>query len=65
MPVGASLRSGRRRLLESAVAEIGKVRPILPGRRFQATDLLLTNFHLPMRMRWPPATASFPMATPV
>ena len=43
------------RLLESAAAENGEVRPfagetrlyILPGHRFQAIDLLLTNFHLP------------------
>jgi len=43
------------RLLESAVAEDGEVRPfagetrlyILPGYRFRAIDLLLTNFHLP------------------
>jgi S-adenosylmethionine:tRNA ribosyltransferase-isomerase len=43
------------RLLESAVAENGKIRPfegetrlyILPGHRFRAIDLLLTNFHLP------------------
>jgi len=43
------------RLLESAAAETGEVRPfagetrlyILPGYRFQAIDLLLTNFHLP------------------
>src|SRR5262249_15988201 len=43
------------RLLESAVAENGEVRPfagetrlfILPGYRFRAIDLLLTNFHLP------------------
>jgi S-adenosylmethionine:tRNA ribosyltransferase-isomerase len=43
------------RLLESAVAEDGEVRPfagetrlyILPGHRFRAIDLLLTNFHLP------------------
>ncbi|MGH7107206.1 MAG: S-adenosylmethionine:tRNA ribosyltransferase-isomerase, partial [Acetobacteraceae bacterium] len=41
--------------LESAVAEDGTVRPfagetdlfILPGFRFRAADLLLTNFHLP------------------
>jgi S-adenosylmethionine:tRNA ribosyltransferase-isomerase len=43
------------RLLESAAAETGAVRPfagetrlfILPGYRFKAVDLLLTNFHLP------------------
>ena len=43
------------RLLESAATENGEVRPfagetrlyILPGHRFQAIDLLLTNFHLP------------------
>jgi len=43
------------RLLESAAAETGQVRPfagetrlfILPGYRFRAVDLLLTNFHLP------------------
>ena len=43
------------RLLESAAAENGEVRPfagetrlfILPGYRFRAIDLLLTNFHLP------------------
>jgi S-adenosylmethionine:tRNA ribosyltransferase-isomerase len=43
------------RLLESAAAGNGEVRPfagetrlfILPGYRFQAIDLLLTNFHLP------------------
>ncbi len=43
------------RLLESAAAETGEVRPfagetrlfILPGYRFRAIDLLLTNFHLP------------------
>ncbi len=43
------------RLLESAVGEDGIVRPfdaetslfILPGHRFRAVDLLLTNFHLP------------------
>ena len=76
------------RLLESAATEDGKVRPfagetrlfILPGHRFRAIDVLLTNFYLPRstlfilvaradpgptRMRWPPATASFPTATPV
>ena len=76
------------RLLESAATEDGKVRPfagetrlfILPGHRFGAIDILLTNFYLPRstlfilvaradpgptRMRWPPATASFPTATPV
>lgn len=43
------------RLLESAAAETGAVAPfsgetrlfILPGYRFRAIDLLLTNFHLP------------------
>lgn len=43
------------RLLESAAADTGEVRPfagetrlfILPGYRFRAIDLLLTNFHLP------------------
>jgi S-adenosylmethionine:tRNA ribosyltransferase-isomerase len=43
------------RLLESAADETGKIRPfagetrlfILPGYRFRAIDLLLTNFHLP------------------
>ncbi|MGC1413410.1 MAG: tRNA preQ1(34) S-adenosylmethionine ribosyltransferase-isomerase QueA [Acetobacteraceae bacterium] len=43
------------RLLESAASEDGCVRPfrgdttlfILPGYRFRAVDLLLTNFHLP------------------
>jgi S-adenosylmethionine:tRNA ribosyltransferase-isomerase len=43
------------RLLETAAAEIGTVQPfagsttlfILPGHRFRAIDLLLTNFHLP------------------
>ena len=43
------------RLLESAAAENGEIRPfagetrlfILPGYRFRAIDLLLTNFHLP------------------
>jgi S-adenosylmethionine:tRNA ribosyltransferase-isomerase len=43
------------RLLESAAAETGAVTPfsgetrlfILPGYRFRAIDLLLTNFHLP------------------
>jgi S-adenosylmethionine:tRNA ribosyltransferase-isomerase len=43
------------RLLESAAAEDGEVRPfagetrlfILPGHRFRAIDMLLTNFHLP------------------
>ena len=43
------------RLLESAAAETGEVAPfagetrlfILPGYRFKAIDLLLTNFHLP------------------
>jgi len=43
------------RLLESAAAETGEAMPfagetrlfILPGYRFKAADLLLTNFHLP------------------
>ena len=43
------------RLLESAVDEGGVVQPfdgdtalfILPGFRFRAVDLLMTNFHLP------------------
>jgi S-adenosylmethionine:tRNA ribosyltransferase-isomerase len=43
------------RLLESAASETGEVRPfagetrlfILPGCRFRAIDLVLTNFHLP------------------
>ena len=43
------------RLLESAAAETGEVRPfagetrlfIMPGYRFRAIDMLLTNFHLP------------------
>jgi len=43
------------RVLESAAAETGEIRPfagetrlyILPGHRFRAIDLLLTNFHLP------------------
>jgi S-adenosylmethionine:tRNA ribosyltransferase-isomerase len=43
------------RLLETAEAESGEVRPfagdtqlfILPGYRFHAVDMLLTNFHLP------------------
>src|SRR5262249_28004848 len=43
------------RLLESAASETGEVRPfagetrlfILPGDRFRAIDMLLTNFHLP------------------
>ncbi|HZT88220.1 MAG TPA: tRNA preQ1(34) S-adenosylmethionine ribosyltransferase-isomerase QueA [Stellaceae bacterium] len=43
------------RLLESAAAETGEMRPfagetrlfVLPGYRFRAVDLLLTNFHLP------------------
>jgi S-adenosylmethionine:tRNA ribosyltransferase-isomerase len=43
------------RLLESAAEESGEIRPfagqtrlyILPGYRFRAIDLLLTNFHLP------------------
>ena len=43
------------RLLESAAADDGQVMPfrgetdlfILPGYRFKAVDLLVTNFHLP------------------
>ena len=43
------------RLLETAAAENGEVRPfagdtrlfVMPGYRFRAIDLLLTNFHLP------------------
>ena len=43
------------RLLESAAAEDGEIRPfagdtaifITPGYRFRAVDLLMTNFHLP------------------
>ena len=43
------------RLLESAARETGEIRPfkgdtdifITPGYRFRATDLLVTNFHLP------------------
>jgi S-adenosylmethionine:tRNA ribosyltransferase-isomerase len=43
------------RLLESAAAETGEIAPfdgetrlfILPGYRFRAIDMLLTNFHLP------------------
>ena len=43
------------RLLETAAAESGEVRPfagetrlfILPGYKFRAIDMLLTNFHLP------------------
>ena len=43
------------RLLESAAAEDGTIRPfgaetsifITPGYRFRAVDILLTNFHLP------------------
>ena len=43
------------RLLESAVAEDGRLRPfagetaifITPGHRFRTADLLMTNFHLP------------------
>ena len=60
---GARARGGRvvavgttsTRLLESAAAADGRVQPfsgetdlfILPGYRFHAIDLLLTNFHLP------------------
>jgi len=43
------------RLVESAAAETGEVRPftgetrlfVLPGYRFRAIDMLMTNFHLP------------------
>jgi S-adenosylmethionine:tRNA ribosyltransferase-isomerase len=43
------------RLLETAAAETGEIRPfagetrlfILPGHRFRTIDMLLTNFHLP------------------
>jgi S-adenosylmethionine:tRNA ribosyltransferase-isomerase len=43
------------RLLETAAADDGRIRPfagetdlfIIPGYRFKAVDLLLTNFHLP------------------
>jgi S-adenosylmethionine:tRNA ribosyltransferase-isomerase len=43
------------RLLESATADDGEIRPfagetqlfIVPGYRFRAIDMLLTNFHLP------------------
>ncbi len=43
------------RLLETAVADTGEVRPfagetrlfVMPGYRFRAIDMLLTNFHLP------------------
>ena len=43
------------RLLESATAEDGEIRPfhgdtaifITPGYRFRAVDVLMTNFHLP------------------
>ena len=62
--IAATRRSGGRivaigttslRLLESAAAETGEIKPfagetrlyILPGHRFRAIDLLLTNFHLP------------------
>jgi S-adenosylmethionine:tRNA ribosyltransferase-isomerase len=62
--IGATRRRGGRivavgttslRLLESAAAETGEVRPfagetrlfIVPGYRFRAIDMLLTNFHLP------------------
>jgi len=62
--VAAARRAGGRvvavgttslRLLESAAAENGEVRPfagetrlfIMPGYRFRAIDMLLTNFHLP------------------
>jgi S-adenosylmethionine:tRNA ribosyltransferase-isomerase len=64
LQVAATRRTGGRivalgttslRLLETAAAETGEVRPfagetrlfILPGYRFRAIDLLLTNFHLP------------------
>jgi S-adenosylmethionine:tRNA ribosyltransferase-isomerase len=62
--VAAARRAGGRivavgttslRLLESAAAENGEIRPfagetrlfIMPGYRFRAMDMLLTNFHLP------------------
>jgi S-adenosylmethionine:tRNA ribosyltransferase-isomerase len=62
--IGAARREGGRiiavgttslRLLETAAAENGEVRPfagdtrlfIMPGYRFGAIDVLLTNFHLP------------------
>jgi S-adenosylmethionine:tRNA ribosyltransferase-isomerase len=62
--IGAARREGGRiiavgttslRLLETAAAENGEVRPfagdtrlfIMPGYRFRAIDMLLTNFHLP------------------
>jgi S-adenosylmethionine:tRNA ribosyltransferase-isomerase len=51
VPVGTTAL----RLLESAADEAGRVHPfrgdtdifITPGYRFRATDLLMTNFHLP------------------
>ncbi len=67
-PVAAALNAARARggrivavgttslrLLESAVAEDGSIRPwrgttsifITPGYRFRAVDVLMTNFHLP------------------
>ena len=56
-PADVSLLLGRRACAarESAVAENGEINPfagetrlfILPGHRFRAIDLLLTNFHLP------------------
>ena len=56
-PVAASWRSARPvcDCSKSAAAETGEVRPfagetrlfILPGYRFRAIDVLLTNFHLP------------------
>jgi S-adenosylmethionine:tRNA ribosyltransferase-isomerase len=62
--VAAARRAGGRlvavgttslRLLESAAAESGEIRPfagetrlfIMPGYRFRTIDMLLTNFHLP------------------
>ncbi len=62
--IGVARRKGGRiiavgttslRLLETAAAENGDVRPfardtrlfIMPGYRFRAIDMLLTNFHLP------------------
>jgi Queuosine biosynthesis protein len=56
LPAGESLQSEPRACASwRAATENGEVRPfagetrlyILPGHRFQAIDLLLTNFHLP------------------